>query len=121
MPYYAGDPGIFSRFSFRKLFKFVGKVATPLASVVSAVVPGVGGLISKGVELIGRAKGNVAASPILQIAAAGAREGFASPQSFRQAGQRVAGSTPGAVAHVAHLRRHNPRALPRRMRARRRY
>lgn len=111
MPYYAGDPGIFSRFSFKKLFKFVGKVATPLASVASAVVPGVGGLISKGVELIGRARGNVQSSPILQIAAKGMQEGFMPPHLARVAGQRVAGTTPGGVAHLAHVRRHNPRAL----------
>lgn len=117
---YRGDPGLFSRFSFKKLFKAVGKVGAPVmklaGSVAGALVPGVGTLVSKGTELLARARGAVKpaldavqASEILRLASGAQLEaadpgvaallGYGSPATEELLG--VSGGTPGAVAAEA--------------------
>lgn len=139
MPYYAGDgqryrmrlagsmyrvgDGIFSRFSFKKLGRFVGKVAkSPIGGLVTSLIPGVGGAVA---SLATRFMGSGVGKTVQQVAApfapllGAALDVGGGTMPGTLAAEGVAGGTPGMVSartsgRVRVRRRYRPRRRRRR-------
>lgn len=120
--YYQGDPGLFSRFSFKKLFRAAGKVVKPLAAIAAPLIPGgqlLTGLLGGGVKGLAREAVQTAA-PFMPLAEALFEAGGGLPAGARA----MAGGTPGLVAEASQARltgRHRRVRYVRARRRRRRY
>lgn len=93
-----GDPGLFSRFSFKKLFRAAGKVASPLLKIAAPLIPGgqfVSGLLGGAGGIVKAARETVEPFMPLYGAIQDVRRGELPGTSMARA---VAGGTPGLVA-----------------------